>query len=62
MGRLFSSDPIAAIDVTFTEGITTDAQCQSLGRDIQFNKVCSTPAAPDGLWRTVYTGTCNAIG
>jgi len=61
LGKLCSASIIPGVGVTVSEGITTTGVCQPLGRDTQFNKVCSTPAVTGGLWRTLNTATCNVI-
>ncbi|WPT11387.1 hypothetical protein PSENEW3n2_00000825 [Picochlorum sp. SENEW3] len=61
VGKLCAPTPITGIGVAVTEGITTTGVCQPLGRDTQFNRVCSTPAVDGGLWSALNTATCNVI-
>ena len=65
LGKLCSPNPVTlptniAVNTPIPGGITSLGQCQPLGRDTQFGKVCSVPAAPNGgVWSNLNQGTCN---
>jgi hypothetical protein len=66
IGKLCGPNPITALPASIgypaSRSITTNGQCQPLGRDTYASKVCSIPAAPGGQYAPLNAFTCNVIG